>query len=73
MTNYKTSITKPSRRTISSVPTIKLTCLPSVSFFMSDEEIDEEDIEGNKPLTMEEFRQKAFEKLEVIFYSLVNI
>lgn len=30
-----------------------------------DEEIDEEDIEGNKPLTMEEFRQKAFEKLEV--------
>lgn len=25
-------------------------------FFNLDEEIDEEDIEGNKPLTMEEFR-----------------
>ena len=34
--------------------------------YYTDEEIDEEDIEGNKPLTMEEFRQKAFEKLEVI-------
>lgn len=30
-----------------------------------DDEMDEDDIEGNKPLTMEEFRQKAFEKLEV--------
>jgi len=28
------------------------------------DEMDEDDIEGNKPLTMEEFRQKAFEKLE---------
>jgi hypothetical protein len=36
-------------------------------FLIKDDEIDEDDIEGNKPLTMEEFRQKAFEKLEVKF------
>ncbi len=37
-----------------------------------DDEIDEDDIEGNKPLTMEEFRQKAFEKLEVNFILFQN-
>ena len=33
-----------------------------------DDDMDEEDIEGNKPLTMEEFRQKAAEKLEVTIW-----
>jgi len=28
------------------------------------DEIEEDDIEGNKPLTMDEFRLKALEKLE---------
>jgi|LakMenE18May11ns_1017448.scaffolds.fasta_scaffold7438641_1 hypothetical protein len=35
---------------------IKLICLHFVFKFILDEEIDEEDIEGSKPLTMEEFR-----------------
>ncbi len=41
-------------------------------FLIKDDEIDEDDIEGNKPLTMEEFRQKAFEKLEVKFIKFQN-
>jgi hypothetical protein len=40
----------------SSVVIIKLICQHFVFYFILDEEIDEEDIEGSKPLTMEEFR-----------------
>lgn len=35
---------------------IKSICLHFVDIFILDDEIDEDDIEGNKPLTMEEFR-----------------
>lgn len=34
-------------------------------YWKKDDDIEEDDIEGNKALTLEEFRVKAMEKLEV--------
>lgn len=35
------------------------------SYFLPDEDLEEDDIEGNKPLTLEEFRARALDKLEI--------